>query len=68
MWSLPISDLFMAGHSSVETLRKLEIQTIGDLAKADPKLIELHLEKAMEGVCGSLPMEWMTLIVESEKS
>ena len=44
MWPLPISDLFMAGHSSVETLRKLEIQTIGDLAKADPKLIELHLK------------------------
>ena len=36
--------IFMAGHSSVETLRKLEIQTIGDLAKADPKLIELHLK------------------------
>ena len=44
MWPLSISDLFMAGHSSVETLRKLEIQTIGDLAKADPKLIELHLK------------------------
>ena len=44
MWPLPISDLFMAGHSSVETLRKLEIQPIGDLAKADPKLIELHLK------------------------
>ena len=28
----------------METLRKLEIQTIGDLAKADPKLIELHLK------------------------
>mgnify|MGYP002235599711 CR=1 FL=1 len=59
--SSQFADLFMAGHSSVETLRKLEIQTIGDLAKADPKLIELHL-KAMEGVCGSLPMEWMTLL------
>ena len=44
MWPLPISNLFMAGNSSVETLRKLEIQTIGDLAKADPKLIELHLK------------------------
>ena len=55
------SDLFMAGHSSVETLRKLEIQTIGDLAKADPKLIELHL-KSHGSVCGSLPMEWMTLL------
>ena len=44
MWPLPISNLFMAGNSSVETLRKLEIQTIGDLAKADSKLIELHLK------------------------
>ena len=44
MWPLPISELFMAGHSSVETLKKLEIQTIGDLAKADPKLIEMHLK------------------------
>ena len=44
MWPLPISDLFMAGGSSVEVLKKLEIQTIGDLAKADVKLIELHLK------------------------
>ena len=31
MWPLPISALFMAGHSSVEILKKLEIkQAIGD--------------------------------------
>lgn len=44
MWPLPVSELFMAGHSSVETLKKLEIYTIGDLARSDPKLIELHLK------------------------
>ena len=44
MWPLPISDLFMAGHSSVEILKKLEILTIGDLAQADPRLITLHLK------------------------
>ncbi|MDD2980608.1 MAG: DNA polymerase IV [Hespellia sp.] len=44
MWPLPMEELFMAGHASVETLKKLEIKTIGDLAKADPKLIELHLK------------------------
>ena len=44
MWPLPIGELYMAGHSSVETLKKLEIQTIGDLAQADPKLIALHLK------------------------
>ena len=44
MWPLPIGELFMAGHSSVETMKKLEIYTIGDLAKMDVKLVELHLK------------------------
>lgn len=44
MWPLPVSELYMAGKSSVLTLGKLEIKTIGDLAKADPKLLELHLK------------------------
>lgn len=44
MWPLPIGELFMAGRSSVETLKKLEINTIGDLAQADPELIALHLK------------------------
>ena len=44
MWQLPIGDLYMAGRSSVEVLKKLEINTIGDLAQADPKLIMLHLK------------------------
>ena len=34
----------MAGHSSVETLKKLEIFTIGDLANTKPELLELHLK------------------------
>ena len=44
MWPLPVSELFMAGRSSVETLQKLEIRTIGDLAQTDPELIALHLK------------------------
>lgn len=44
MWPLPMRELFMAGKSSVGTLRKLEILTIGDLAKTDPRLVELHLK------------------------
>lgn len=44
MWPLPISELYMAGRSSVEVLNKLEIRTIGELAKADPNLLELHLK------------------------
>lgn len=44
MWPLPIHELYMAGRSSVETLKKLEIQTIGDLARADVRLITAHLK------------------------
>lgn len=44
MWPLPVSELYMAGRSSVEVLHKLEIRTIGELAKADPNLLELHLK------------------------
>lgn len=44
MWKLPMSELYMAGRASVETLKKLEIYTIGDLANMDPSLAELHLK------------------------
>lgn len=44
MWPLPLGELFMAGPSSVEALKKLEINTIGDLANANLSLIELHLK------------------------
>ena len=44
MWSLPVSDLFTCGHSSVETLHKLGILTIGDLAQTDPAILEAHLK------------------------
>lgn len=44
MWPLPISSLFMCGRSSAETLRKLEIMTIGDLAQSDLSIITAHLK------------------------
>lgn len=44
MWPLPVSSLYMCGKSSVEELRKLEILTIGDLARANPDIISLHLK------------------------
>ena len=34
----------MCGHSSVEALRKLEILTIGDLARTDRSIVEAHLK------------------------
>lgn len=44
MWPLPVSSLYMCGRSSVAALRKLEILTIGDLACADPAILEAHLK------------------------
>ena len=52
MWPLPIKDLYMAGKSSVQVLKKLEINTIGALAQADPDLISLHFEKSWTDVVG----------------
>jgi DNA polymerase-4 len=40
MWVLPIEDLFMAGRATAPKLRQLGIQTIGDLARFDIKLLE----------------------------
>ncbi len=44
MWPLPVAELYMAGQSSVEILRKLGIFTIGELAVMDPRLLEPHLK------------------------
>jgi len=44
MWPLPVSELYMCGKSSLESLRKLGIITIGDLANADVSIIEMHLK------------------------
>lgn len=44
MWPLPVSDLYGCGKASVETLKKLEINTIGDLANFDPDILKAHLK------------------------
>lgn len=44
LWPLPVSELFMCGRSSVETLHKLGITTIGELACADLSILESHLK------------------------
>ncbi|MDD2972896.1 MAG: DNA polymerase IV [Lachnospiraceae bacterium] len=44
MWHLPVSELYMCGKSSVDCLHNLGILTIGDLAKSDVGIIEMHLK------------------------
>lgn len=45
MWRLPVRELFMVGKASCTALEKLEILTIGDLANANPQILESHMKK-----------------------
>lgn len=44
MWPLPVSELYMAGKSSVRVLHNLGINTIGELANTPSELLQLHLK------------------------
>lgn len=44
MWPLPVGDLFMVGKKTEKKLADLSIYTIGDLAKADLKLLQYKLK------------------------
>ena len=45
MWPLPVSDLFFVGRATAKKLFSLGIQTIGQLAQADPAVLKSHLKK-----------------------
>jgi len=44
MWPLPIEDLFMAGKSTVETLHRIGIMNVGQLAKTPKEILTYHLK------------------------
>ena len=44
MWILPIEELFMVGQATAKKLRSRAINTIGDLANYDPKILKLFLK------------------------
>lgn len=48
MWTLPVGDLFYVGKSSQETLRKIGIHTIGELAQSNKMILSQHLKKQGE--------------------
>ena len=53
MWPLPIKDLLFVGKSSSLVLEKLNIKTIGDLANANPKLLEKHFKNRVSDLIKS---------------
>lgn len=57
MWPLPVGDLFGVGRRTVPALNQMGIKTIGDLAKANPNLLEsrfksqgLYMHKSANGI------------------
>ena len=44
LWPLDVKDLYMCGKSTTNELYKLNVHTIGDLAKLDEKFLERHFK------------------------
>lgn len=44
MWPLPVRELFMVGRATAEKLKKINVNTIGDLARSDPHHIKSLLK------------------------
>ncbi len=44
MWPLPVNRLFLCGKSATQTLHKLGIRTIGELAQSDLTVLESHMK------------------------
>ena len=51
VWRLPVTELLLVGKSTAETLHKIGVYTIGDLANADEGLITRFLGKRGRQVC-----------------
>lgn len=45
VWSLPAEDLLYVGHSTKQKLYKINILSIGDIAKCDPNFLRVYLGK-----------------------
>ena len=53
MYSLPIEELYGVGRSSSKKLRELNINTIGDLANADPNMLYRYFKNQTEKIINS---------------
>lgn len=42
LWNLPVSDMLMVGRKTTAKLNKLNVKTIGDLAKANDEMLSYH--------------------------
>ena len=45
LWPLPVGDMLFCGQATVKRLHRIGIYTIGQLAAADPHMLQVHLGK-----------------------
>ncbi len=45
MWPLPVSELFFVGRATAKELASIGIKTIGQLAVAEPQMLQRHFKK-----------------------
>ncbi|MDR0915940.1 MAG: DNA polymerase IV [Oscillospiraceae bacterium] len=50
VWNLPVSDLFMVGRNTADALRKINVRTIGDLARVDEHTLATMFGKLGESL------------------
>lgn len=57
VWNLPVGEMIFIGRSSVNRLKKLNINTLGELANADRKLLKTHFgvvgDKLIDAAAGN---------------
>lgn len=53
MWPLPVDDLLFIGKSSSKLLHSIGIDTIGELAKADPNLLSKYYKTRVDDLINS---------------
>ncbi len=69
LWPLPVEDLFMVGKSTAKTLNKINIKTIGDLARADMVLLKRHFKKQASFLHNSaMGIDFSEIEIRSEKN
>lgn len=70
VWSLPVEDLLYVGRATTKKLKRVNINTIGDLANTDKKYLKILLGKMGETLyefANGLDMSEVTKITDKEK-
>lgn len=69
LYPLPVGDLFMVGKKTTESLKKLKIQTIEDLANADINFLKKHFKNQASFLKNSaMGIDFSEVEVRSDKS